>query len=73
MWIGLYSDNQGVTWHYTDGTPFDYVWWYSDYPHRNGHLCANFFDNGSNNGLLRNNMECSTAMYGVCKQPAFQY
>uniref|UniRef100_A0A914PHM7 C-type lectin domain-containing protein n=1 Tax=Panagrolaimus davidi TaxID=227884 RepID=A0A914PHM7_9BILA len=71
-WTGLYSTNDGRTWKWNDGSPYNYSYWMSGYPYKGGPSCANLvinwgdYNNPSSYGMA-NNMNCSTSLYGICK------
>uniref|UniRef100_A0AC35F6V0 C-type lectin domain-containing protein n=1 Tax=Panagrolaimus sp. PS1159 TaxID=55785 RepID=A0AC35F6V0_9BILA len=71
-WTGLYSTNEGRTWKWNDGSPYDFSYWMSEYPYKGGPSCANLiinwgdYYNPSSYGMA-NNMNCSTSLYGICK------
>uniref|UniRef100_A0AC34FQC9 C-type lectin domain-containing protein n=1 Tax=Panagrolaimus sp. ES5 TaxID=591445 RepID=A0AC34FQC9_9BILA len=65
-WVGLYSDDNAMSWQFTDGTPFDYRPWASGYPQRNQNACASSY---SYYLQLWNAYPCSSEFSGVCKMP----
>jgi hypothetical protein len=71
-WTGLYSTNEGRTWKWNDGSPYDFLYWMSGYPYKGGPSCANLVINRGDyydpiSYGMANNMNCSTSLYGICK------
>uniref|UniRef100_A0A914P7S4 C-type lectin domain-containing protein n=1 Tax=Panagrolaimus davidi TaxID=227884 RepID=A0A914P7S4_9BILA len=61
-WLGLFSNNNGYTWQWSDGSPVDWFPWEQGYPHTaDTYYCAY----ASNNGL--ENYYCSYHYSAVCK------
>uniref|UniRef100_A0A914Q5A3 C-type lectin domain-containing protein n=1 Tax=Panagrolaimus davidi TaxID=227884 RepID=A0A914Q5A3_9BILA len=64
FWIGLYSNDNEVTWKWSDGSPVDYLPWASGYPRLNVSSCAYLF----NNRIWDYN--CNDSQSFICKKPA---
>uniref|UniRef100_A0AC34FE70 C-type lectin domain-containing protein n=1 Tax=Panagrolaimus sp. ES5 TaxID=591445 RepID=A0AC34FE70_9BILA len=61
-WLGLFSNNNGYTWEWSDGSSVDYFPWEQGYPHTaDSYYCAY----ASKNGL--ENYYCSYHYSAVCK------
>uniref|UniRef100_A0A914QGB2 C-type lectin domain-containing protein n=1 Tax=Panagrolaimus davidi TaxID=227884 RepID=A0A914QGB2_9BILA len=65
LWTGLYSNDNEVSWKWSDRSPVDYHPWGSGYPKLNVSSCAYLY----NNAIYDTN--CSSSLYFVCKKPAF--
>uniref|UniRef100_A0A914QCN9 C-type lectin domain-containing protein n=1 Tax=Panagrolaimus davidi TaxID=227884 RepID=A0A914QCN9_9BILA len=64
LWIGLTSNDNEVTWKWSDGSPVDYLPWGSGYPRLNVSSCVTLF----NNRIY--DVNCATGYYFICKKPA---
>uniref|UniRef100_A0A914Z8F6 C-type lectin domain-containing protein n=1 Tax=Panagrolaimus superbus TaxID=310955 RepID=A0A914Z8F6_9BILA len=67
VWTGLYSDDNEVTWHWTDGSPVDYLPWYHDYPYLKAPSCAYIYDEH----IFDN--PCEINYFAICKRSATIY
>uniref|UniRef100_A0A914PM15 C-type lectin domain-containing protein n=1 Tax=Panagrolaimus davidi TaxID=227884 RepID=A0A914PM15_9BILA len=65
-WIGLYSDNNGVSWKWVDDSPFNYRVWNTGNPTRGGNLCANIY------GSYQNSDNCNGSFNYVCQRSAYK-
>uniref|UniRef100_A0A914PVF2 C-type lectin domain-containing protein n=1 Tax=Panagrolaimus davidi TaxID=227884 RepID=A0A914PVF2_9BILA len=63
-WIGLTSNDNEVTWKWSDGSPVDYLPWASGYPKLNVSSCAYLY----NNRIW--DYTCTYSLYFICKKPA---
>ena len=66
FWTGLYSNDNELTWKWSDNTPFDYLPWASGYPSLNASSCGYLPGNGILGQLL--DLNCATNMYILCKK-----
>uniref|UniRef100_A0A914PV11 C-type lectin domain-containing protein n=1 Tax=Panagrolaimus davidi TaxID=227884 RepID=A0A914PV11_9BILA len=64
LWTGLYSNDNEVTWKWSDGSPVDYLPWGSGYPNRNVSSCAYLHINQIYDDT------CTASWYIICKKPA---
>uniref|UniRef100_A0AC35GQ51 C-type lectin domain-containing protein n=1 Tax=Panagrolaimus sp. PS1159 TaxID=55785 RepID=A0AC35GQ51_9BILA len=71
VWVGLYSVNGGQTWQWTDGSSFDYVYWYNNqYPQiYSGQNCVLLESSTTQSGFTTN--ACSYNWYPICKKPFY--
>uniref|UniRef100_A0A914YBI3 C-type lectin domain-containing protein n=1 Tax=Panagrolaimus superbus TaxID=310955 RepID=A0A914YBI3_9BILA len=63
-WTGLTSNDNEVSWKWSDGSPFDYRPWASGHPYRNVSSCAYLYLNGLYD------VDCISNYNFVCKKPA---
>uniref|UniRef100_A0A914P213 C-type lectin domain-containing protein n=1 Tax=Panagrolaimus davidi TaxID=227884 RepID=A0A914P213_9BILA len=65
LWTGLTSNDNEVTWKWSDGSPVDYLPWASGYPRLNVSSCVYLYNN------LIFDYTCTYSFYYfVCKKPA---
>uniref|UniRef100_A0AC34F4E3 C-type lectin domain-containing protein n=1 Tax=Panagrolaimus sp. ES5 TaxID=591445 RepID=A0AC34F4E3_9BILA len=72
FWIGLFSDDNGVTWKFTDGTSLNFNPWLDDYPIRGQSTCASAMSLDYSQEHIANDNPCSQIQLGVCKMPSFK-
>uniref|UniRef100_A0A914QB73 C-type lectin domain-containing protein n=1 Tax=Panagrolaimus davidi TaxID=227884 RepID=A0A914QB73_9BILA len=68
LWIGLITNDKGMTWKWTDGSPTDYMPWRSGfpYPYFDYDTCGLLMtDNGN---PVYENLECSFSQPFMCKK-----
>uniref|UniRef100_A0AC35FJH2 C-type lectin domain-containing protein n=1 Tax=Panagrolaimus sp. PS1159 TaxID=55785 RepID=A0AC35FJH2_9BILA len=78
VWLGLHSDDNGITWKWTDNTPVDYLKWYINYPVMNqGYNCVLVDEYNDDYVPYFENINCNDNgtkwfHYSICKkQPSF--
>uniref|UniRef100_A0A914P5K9 C-type lectin domain-containing protein n=1 Tax=Panagrolaimus davidi TaxID=227884 RepID=A0A914P5K9_9BILA len=71
MWLGLHFDNQDQTWKWLDGTPTDYMPWYSNTPSKPpaNYPCVSLFENEDNGEPYIDNGPCDVEQPFFCKKP----
>jgi hypothetical protein len=69
-WTGLYSDNNGRTWKWNDGSPYDFSYWYPGYPNQKGEPTATLYISSSSyiQYGMTNNLDFTTKLYAICKR-----
>ena len=68
-WTGLHSDDNGVTWQWTDGTPVDYLHWnYGEPTIYVGQNCV-LIDNNTDEDTWFRVWDCGDTWHPVCKKP----
>jgi hypothetical protein len=67
-WTGLYSDNNGRTWKWNDGSPYDFSYWYSGYPNQKGEPTATLYTYSRSTFGMKNDLDFTTSLYAICKR-----
>uniref|UniRef100_A0A914R9Z1 C-type lectin domain-containing protein n=1 Tax=Panagrolaimus davidi TaxID=227884 RepID=A0A914R9Z1_9BILA len=64
LWTGLTSNDNEVTWKWSDGSPVDFLPWASGYPNLNVSSCVFLYNN-----RIRD-YSCTAGFNFICKKPA---
>jgi hypothetical protein len=67
-WTGLYSDNNGRTWKWNDGSPYDFSYWYPGNPNQKGEATATLYIASSSSYGMTNNLGFTNRLYAICKR-----
>uniref|UniRef100_A0AC35GDC2 C-type lectin domain-containing protein n=1 Tax=Panagrolaimus sp. PS1159 TaxID=55785 RepID=A0AC35GDC2_9BILA len=69
IYIGLFTDNIGKTWNWTDGTPFDYPNWITNEPENIYHnKCGAIFDKFETYTGGYCTYKCDSTLFFACKR-----
>uniref|UniRef100_A0A914Z8J8 C-type lectin domain-containing protein n=1 Tax=Panagrolaimus superbus TaxID=310955 RepID=A0A914Z8J8_9BILA len=71
FWLGLYSIDLGETWKWTDGSPFDYSYWYQGQPPQiySGQNCVLLESSMTTSGFQSS--PCTYKWFPICKKPFY--